>query len=456
MSLNGGMISGRNTFNFPFCTSDFHWFPRIALTATADKITHQEILEKLGLQQALQFTSSFDRPNIKYHVVPKQNAKNQLYQFIKNKHPADSGIVYCLSRRKVEETAKWLCEKGFRALPYHAGLEPDVRRTNQQRFIREEQIIITATIAFGMGIDKPDVRFVAHLDLPKSPEGYYQETGRAGRDGLKANAWMAYSLADIILLKKILAESEADPKHKQMEQQKLDALLGYCETHLCRRQVLLQYFGENYPEPCGNCDTCLEKVSTIDGITLAQKALSCVYRTNQKFGSNHLINVLLGKETERIKQFNHHKISTFGIGKELKQVEWKSIFRQLIAANLLSVDYNGYGGFQLTPQSIPVLKGEVKIRFRLDPKQSSVQEKTPGQMFFSDPQQHQLWEELRQLRKEIAQEQKLPPYVIFHDTTLKEMVRKCPQTSGELRRITGVGDAKLVRYGHDFLDVLQR
>ncbi len=434
----------------------FPRIPRIALTATADKTTYQEILENLGLQKARQFISSFDRPNITYHVVHKQNVKHQLLHFIQTEHPNDSGIVYCLSRRKAEETAKWLSDHGFRAFPYHAGLDPELRKANQDRFLQDEKIIISATIAFGMGIDKPDVRFVAHLDLPKSPEGYYQETGRAGRDGIKANAWMTYSLADLILLKKILAESKSDQKRKQVEQQKLDALLGYCETHLCRRQVLLKYFGEEYPEPCGNCDTCLETVHIIDGTVLARKALSCVYRTGQRFGAQHLINILLGKETDRIQHFAHNQLSTFGIGKEHTQQEWKSIFRQLIAADLLTIDFNGYGGFQLTTKSIPVLKGKETVRFRLDSKQTINHPKSSKSSTFSNAREQNLWEELRQLRKEIAQELKLPPYIIFHDSTLREMAYQCPQTKGELRRISGVGETKLERYGDDFLDILRR
>lgn len=323
----------------------FPGVPRIALTATADATTRQEIRLRLGLSEARQFTFSFDRPNIRYRIVLKKNPRVQLLEFVRWEHEDEAGIVYCLSRKKVEETATWLTENGFTALPYHAGLDVKIRQTNQQRFLKEDGIIMVATVAFGMGIDKPDVRFVAHLDLPKSMEGYYQETGRAGRDGLRADAWMTYSLGDVVLLRKIMESSEADEQHKQVERRKLDALLGYCETVQCRRQVMLGYFGEERSQPCGNCDTCLDVVDTWEGTVVAQKALSCVYRTGQLFGTIYLINVLRGESNTRIERNNHHLLSTFGIGAELSAADWKSVFRQLIAADLLSIDIAGYGGF---------------------------------------------------------------------------------------------------------------
>jgi len=431
--------------------------PRIALTATADETTQMEIREKLGLQSARQFTFSFDRPNIRYRVIVKNNPKAQLLDFIRWDHADEAGIVYCLSRKKVEDTATWLAENGFVALPYHAGLDKKVRQANQQRFLKEEGVIIVATVAFGMGIDKPDVRFVAHLDLPKSIEGYYQETGRAGRDGLRADAWMTYSLADVVLLRKILEGSEAEEQHKQVERRKLDSLLGYCETVQCRRQVMLAYFGENLPEPCGNCDTCLDVVDTWNGTVIAQKALSCVYRTGQIFGASYLINVLRGVSHSRIIRNGHDMLSTFGIGDELSIAEWKSVFRQLIASDLLSVDIAGFGGFRLTAKSRPVLKGEEPVFFRKDPvadkRLNSEKQSKPGkQVSISDsPEIQQIWQRLRELRRNIAAEQNKPPYLIFHDKTLLEMAELKPGTIEELRDVSGVGEVKLERYGRLFL-----
>ncbi len=433
----------------------FPQIPRIALTATADETTRKEIREKLGLLSARQFTFSFDRPNIRYRVVLKNNPKAQLLDFIRWEHSDEAGIVYCLSRKKVEETAIWLSDNGFVALPYHAGLDKGVRQANQQRFLKEEGIIMVATVAFGMGIDKPDVRFVAHLDLPKSMEGYYQETGRAGRDGLRADAWMTYSLADVVLLRKILESSEAEEQYKQVERRKLDTLLGYCETVQCRRQVMLAYFEEDLPEPCGNCDTCLDVVDTWDGTVIAQKALSCVYRTGQVFGASYLINVLRGVDHTRILRNGHDSLSTFGIGNELSVIEWKSVFRQLIAADLLNIDISGYGGFRLTSKSRPVLKGEKTVLFRRDPITLKRQKPKKPATVSDNPGVQRIWQCLRELRREIASEQNKPPYLIFHDKTLLEMAECQPDSIEELKGISGVGDVKLERYGLLFLKAIK-
>ena len=435
----------------------FPTVPRIALTATADAPTRREIVERLGLTDARQFTSSFDRPNIRYRVALKQSAREQLLAFLQAEHRQDAGIVYCLSRKKVEETAHWLKQKGWDALPYHAGLDAGMRQRHQARFLREEGVVIVATVAFGMGIDKPNVRFVAHMDLPKSMEGYYQETGRAGRDGLPADAWMAYGLGDVILLRQMVDGSDADPQRKHLERQKLDALLGFCETTQCRRAALLHYFGESYNAPCGNCDNCLEPVETWDGSVVAQMALSCAYRTGQRFGVGHLIDVLLGKSTAQIERFGHHKISTFGIGLAYKQTQWSSIYRQLVAAGMLNVDMEGHGGLRLTDASRPLLKGEQAIAFRQDPpprkrlaKPSSVSRDNA----MVGPGAEGLWQALKEKRLQLAREQGVPPYIIFHDSTLLEMLDKRPRRLTELAQITGVGARKLERYGAAFMDVL--
>ena len=340
--------------------------PRIALTATADAPTRREIIERLALEQAQQFVSSFDRPNIRYRVTLKDNARQQLQAFLESEHPDDAGIVYCLSRKKVDETAEWLKGQGWNALPYHAGLDAATRSNNQKRFLREEGIIMVATVAFGMGIDKPNVRFVAHLDLPKSMEGYYQETGRAGRDGLPANAWMAYGLGDVVSMRQMLLSGDAPEERKRVELQKLDALLGFCESTECRHQTILRYFGEEHPGDCGQCDNCLSPVDTWNATEAARMALSCVYRTGQRFGVAHLIDVLLGKATPKVEQFNHQQLSTFGIGKELAQQQWSSVYRQLVAAGFISVDMEAYGGLKLTEASRPVLRGEQEVWLRRD------------------------------------------------------------------------------------------
>jgi len=342
----------------------FPQVPRMALTATADEQTKQDIINKLGLTQAQVFVSSFNRPNIHYQVVVKQNPHKQLLEFIKKKHATQSGIVYCMTRKKTEDTAAFLKQHQFKAFPYHAGMNNEEREHHLYRFLNEDPIIIVATIAFGMGIDKPNVRFIAHLDLPKNLEAYYQETGRAGRDGLPANAWMAYGMQDVVTLSSMMSESDASEHIQRREQHKLNAMLGYCETTLCRRHVILQYFGENYQGPCGHCDNCQSEISFYDGTIVAQKALSCVYRTQQVFGVQHLIQVLRGQKTERVKKFKHHKLTTFGIGQDLSTKEWQSVFRQLIAAGILSVDIEGYGGLKLSDRSVCFLKNKTRIKLR--------------------------------------------------------------------------------------------
>lgn len=437
--------------------------PRIALTATADAPTRREIAERLGLTEARHFVSSFDRPNIRYRIVQKRNPRQQLLAFLETEHRGDAGIVYCLSRKRVEETAVWLKEHGWNALPYHAGMDSQTRQINQQRFLREEGVVMVATVAFGMGIDKPNVRFVAHLDLPKSMEGYYQETGRAGRDGLPGNAWMAYGLGDVITLRQLMDNGEANEQRKRLERRKLDALLGFCETTVCRRQALLNYFGEPYSAPCGNCDNCLEPVRTWDGTVAAQMALSCVYRTGQRFGVGHLSDVLLGKATDQVQRFAHDRLSTFGIGKEFSQTQWSSIFRQLVTAGMLEVDMEGYGGLRLTPESRPLLRGEEKIALRRDAepgtKKAKSQKPAPrsasavsGQI--DSPEAEALWQALKTKRLELAREQGVPPYVIFHDSTLLAMVAQRPRQLEQLAAIPGVGKQKLERYGAAFLGVI--
>lgn len=433
--------------------------PRIGLTATADKPTRLEIIDKLALQQAKQFVASFDRPNIFYHIIPKQNPREQLQRFIETEHKGDAGIIYCLSRKKVEETARWFKQKGWNTLPYHAGLSADIRHKNQERFIKEENIIIVATVAFGMGIDKPNVRFVAHLDLPKSMEGYYQETGRAGRDGLPANAWLAYGLGDVITLRAMLDKSDADEQHKRLERRKLEMLLGFCETTVCRRQALLNYFGEQYQKHCQQCDNCLNPVETWDGKIAAQMALSCVYRTGQRFGVKHLIDVLLGKETEQVLRFHHQKLSTFNIGQQYSAMQWQSIFRQLAVADLITMDMKGYGGLCLTANSFRILKGEQTIAFRHDPlrknktlKKSTKQASNKSLNIPDDP----LWQALKNKRLELARTQQVPPYIIFHDSTLLEIHENKPTSLDAFSRISGVGQTKLERYGALFIEVISK
>ncbi len=433
--------------------------PRIALTATADGPTRKDIVERLDLAEGRSFVAGFDRPNICYRVVAKNSAFSQLLRFIEAEHGGtgggQAGIVYCLSRRKVEETAARLREAGYNALAYHAGMEKAARTENQHRFINEEGIVMVATIAFGMGIDKPNVRFVAHLDLPKSLEAYYQETGRAGRDGLPANAWMTDGLQDVAKVQQMVLASDAPEGQKRIEQRKLNALLGFCETTRCRRQVLLDYFADHLPEPCGNCDTCLTPVESFDGTTVAQKALSCVYRTGEVFGAAHVIDVLLGSETPRMEKLRHDQLSTFGIGKELSKGEWQSVFRQLVAHGLLRVDMEGYGGLRLGPDCRPLLKGETTLALRHDPQQRKAKKKVAAAAAgLADPADEALFQALRQRRLALAKAQGVPPYVIFHDSTLVEIARYRPGSLEDLSRLPGVGQAKLARYGDDFLSVV--
>lgn len=438
----------------------FPHVPRIALTATADAPTRAEIIERLKLEEARQFVSSFDRPNIRYRVTQKANARQQLESFLEREHANDAGIIYCLSRRKVEETAEWLKSRGWDALPYHAGLDANVRNQNQRRFLREEGVIMVATVAFGMGIDKPNVRFVAHLDLPKSMEGYYQETGRAGRDGLPANAWMTYGLGDVVSMRKMLDSGDAPEERKQVERQKLDALLGFCESTSCRHQTLLRYFGEEHPGQCEQCDNCLEPVDTWDATQAAQMALSCVYRTGQRFGVVHLIDVLLGKATPKTEQFNHQQLSTFGIGKALSQQQWSSVYRQLVAGGYLESDIEAYGGLKLSESARPVLRSESEVWLRRDAevvkqKISKAGRGANAKEIYSAVSEDPLWYLLKAKRTELAREQGVPPYVIFHDSTLLEILNRRPSNIDEMSQISGVGQAKLDRYGDAFLQVLE-
>ena len=426
--------------------------PRIALTATADERTRQEIIMRLKLEHAPLFLSGFDRPNIRYAIVQKRNARQQLLQFIRAYHDGEAGIVYCLSRKKTEEVAEWLRTKGINALPYHAGMTTEDRKYHQQLFLQNDDVVIVATIAFGMGIDKPNVRFVAHLDIPKSVEAYYQETGRAGRDGLPANAWMAYGLQDVIMLRRMLSESNADEAHKRLELHKLDAMLALCEQVHCRRQTLLSYFGDVLEQPCGNCDTCLEPVHTWNGTEAAQKALSCIYRTGSRFGVHYLIDVLLGRHTERIFSFGHHNLSTFGIGKELDEQQWHSVFRQLVARGLAGVNFEQYSALYLTEASRPVLRGEQQLMLRKDEK--SNMKKLSASKTKQPTHDNVLWEALRDKRKEIADAQNVPPYMIMHDATLKAMMEHKPRTRAELSHISGIGQHKLKQYGDLFLEVI--
>ena len=444
----------------------FPGIPRIALTATADEQTRDEIIERLALDDARIFISSFDRPNIRYRIVEKDNARSQLLDFIRaeHRHPTgtDAGIVYCLSRRKVDETAEWLKTQGVNALPYHAGMDAQIRQRHQQMFQHDEGVVMVATIAFGMGIDKPDVRFVAHMDLPKSIEGYYQETGRAGRDGLAANAWMAYGLGDVVQQRRMIDESEADEVHKRVSTAKLDALLGLCETATCRRVRLLDYFGEP-SQPCGNCDTCLEPPDTWDATREAQMALSCVYRVARAsgvhYGAGHLIDILRGTVTERVTQRAHQTLSTFGIGAALAEPEWRAIFRQLVAYGFLAIDHEGHGALVLTDASRAVLKGERDVTLRRYVKPTKVRQ-TARSGARTDPtdgmsgNQRARWERLRSWRAETARSDGVPAYVIFHDATLAELARTAPTTLAELRGIPGIGVRKLERFGEALIDAM--
>lgn len=428
--------------------------PRIALTATADARTRNEIISRLNLENAQQFIAGFDRPNIRYRIHLKDNPRTQLLNFLSQEHASDAGIIYCLSRRKVEETANWLSQQGYVALPYHAGLSSDERAENQARFLREESIIIVATIAFGMGIDKPDVRFVAHLDMPKTVESYYQETGRAGRDGEPANAWMVYGLQDVIKLRQMLQGSEGTEAHKRAEQHRLNAMLGLCEITSCRRQALLKYFDENLEQACGNCDTCLEPVETWNGTEAAQKALSTVYRTGQRFGVNQLIDVLTGNDTPKVLQFGHEKLSTFGVGSDVDTNTWRSVFRQLVAGGYLTVDIDGFGALKLHQQARPVLRGELQLDFRKDSGRAG-KLKRARKKALPDNIDPELFEALRARRTSLAKQQGVPPYVVFHDKTLAEIAAFMPQDLQQFSQISGVGENKLEKYGEEFLEVVR-
>ncbi|MCP5164232.1 MAG: DNA helicase RecQ [Pseudomonadales bacterium] len=427
--------------------------PRIALTATADARTRQEIAARLDLGGASQFIAGFDRPNIRYRIALKHNPRQQLLRFLRDEHPGDAGIVYCLSRRKTEEIASWLCDQGLDALPYHAGLDAATRAAHQARFLRDEGVIMVATIAFGMGIDKPDVRFVAHLDMPKTVESYYQETGRAGRDGQPANAWMIYGLQDVIKLRQMMATSTGSEEHKRAEQHRLNAMLGLCEITSCRRQALLNYFGESLGQPCGNCDTCLQPADTWDGTEAARMALSAVYRTGQRFGVNHVIEVLRGGETDKVLQFDHHLLPTFGIGRQWDASQWRSVFRQLVARGLLSVDLERFGALRLEQRCRPLLRGEESIQLRRDPPQAKPARQQTRTSLPADID-IALWEALREQRRQLAEEQGVPPYVIFHDRTLQEMCFSLPRDCSELGMVSGVGQRKLEKYGVQFLRVI--
>ena len=427
--------------------------PRVALTATADERTRAEIIERLDLSEARKFIAGFDRPNIRYRIGLKQNAKQQLLQFLKDEHPRDAGIVYCLSRKKTEDVAFWLQDQGFNALPYHAGLDAGIRADYQARFLREESVIMVATVAFGMGIDKPDVRFVAHLDMPKTVEAYYQETGRAGRDGAPSDAWMIYGLQDVIKLRQMLAGSEGSEEHKRAEHHRLNAMLGLCEITSCRRQSLLKYFGERLQEPCGNCDSCLEPVDTWDGSEAARKALSVVYRTGQRFGVNHLVDVLRGSEAEKIRQFDHHLLPTYGVGKDLDANQWRSVFRQLVARGYLRVDMDRFGALCLEEQCRGLLRGEESIQLRRDAAKGKGKKQTRSAL--PENIDVALWEALRDCRRELAEEQGVPPYVIFHDRTLQEMCLALPRSLAQFGRLTGVGERKLDKYGAAFIEVVE-
>ncbi|CCD94406.1 ATP-dependent DNA helicase RecQ [Bradyrhizobium sp. ORS 375] len=433
--------------------------PRIALTATADELTRKEIAERLSLTDAPQFVASFDRPNIRYEIVDKHNGPAQLKAFIKERHPGDAGVVYCLSRAKVEDTAAALNEAGITAIPYHAGLDPAVRSRNQDRFINEDGVVVVATVAFGMGIDKPDVRFVAHLDLPKSIEAYYQETGRAGRDGKPSTAWMAYGLSDIVQQRRMIDESTGAEAFKRMSIRKLDALVALAETASCRRKLLLSYFGETpVGENCGNCDNCVSPPKMRDGKVIAQKLLSCAYRTGQRFGAMHLIDVLVGRATERVRQFGHDQLSVFGIGREMNEKQWRAALRQLVAMGHLAPDSEAYGALKLTASSRGVLKGETPVMLREETASTrAIRSKSRRGELVARPAaaaDAPLLASLRAWRSEIARKRGVPAYVVLHDATIDGIASARPTTLGQLRDIPGIGDKKLEHYGEELLALI--
>ncbi len=429
--------------------------PRIALTATADKRTQQEIITQLGLQQAKVFVSSFDRPNIRYSIKERQNSRDALWRFIKQQHPNDAGIVYCLSRKKVESVATWLSSKGRIALPYHAGLSNELRERNQKRFLREESVIIVATIAFGMGIDKPNVRFVAHLNLPKSIEAYYQETGRAGRDGNPANAWLSYGLQDVILLRQMLQDSDANVQYKHVSQHKLETMLGFTELTSCHRIALLEYFDEVYTKPCGNCENCLSPPESWDGLEAAQKALSCVYRTGQQFGVKYIVDVLCAGDDKRIKSYGHDRLPTYGIGKMLSTTEWSSVFRQLISLGFLDIKKDSYGALCLTEKARPLLRGEISLQLRKSPQSTKTTEGKESSSKEIKSIDKPLFDALRSYRLKVSKELGVPPYIIFNDNTLIEITQKRPESVDQLRYISGIGEHKLAKYGESILAVVK-
>jgi ATP-dependent DNA helicase RecQ len=434
----------------------FKEIPRIALTATADQATRKDIVDRLKLAEGKTFIGGFDRPNIHYSILERNNPKKQVYDFIRNHHAGDSGIIYCISRKKVEDMAEWLQGKNINALPYHAGLTPEVRSRNQDRFLREDNTIIVATIAFGMGIDKPDVRYVAHMNIPKSIEAYYQETGRAGRDGLPSNAYMIYGMDDAAMQRNWIGNSEAPDIQKRIEHQKLNALLGLCEAAICRRQILLEYFDDTC-KPCGNCDTCDTKPETFDGTIPAQMALSAVFRTGQRFGMVYVVDVLMGKEDERIRRFGHDRQSTFGIGDKLNKNEWQNIFRQLVSQNLLMVDVNEHNGIKITEKGFIFLKKKESINFRkLTEKQKARKGKTSrkAKVELDNDLDQALYENLKSARQQIAKKRRVPAYVIFHDKTLIELAKTKPQSFEEMLDISGIGEAKLKKFGQTLLDVI--
>lgn len=436
----------------------FPQVPRIALTATADQRTREEISRQLLPDGGETYIASFDRPNIHYRVGLKSNARQQLLTFIQKRHMGHSGIVYCMSRKRTESTAEYLSSQGVPAVAYHAGLESETRQHHQERFLHEDGLVVVATVAFGMGIDKPDVRFVAHLDLPKSIEAYYQETGRAGRDGEPAEAWMVYGLQDVYQVRQMLAESNADELQQKAERERLESLLSFCETTGCRRQILLQYFGESHEGHCGNCDNCLHPPTTWDATDPARKALSCVYRTGQRFGAAHVTDVLMGRTNDRLSRLGHDQLSTFGIGTDLSKQAWHSILRQLLAHGHLQSDPEGHGGLQLAPRCRELLRGETSLALREDMLPSASKRKAAsgsGHKAPPDGADGPKWERLRQFRKELADAEGVPPYIIFHDATLREMLHARPTTLDAMATVPGIGQAKLERYGEPFLKVLK-
>lgn len=443
--------------SFYMLKEQFPQVTRVALTATADEVTRNDIIRNLHLDACKIFVSSFDRPNIRYTVQLKDKEKKQLLDFIKTEHPEDSGIVYCISRKRVESFCEFLKEEGFNALPYHAGLNKKTREENQEKFIKEENVIMVATIAFGMGIDKPDVRYVAHMDLPKSMESYYQETGRAGRDGLPSDAWMIYGLKDIVQLRAFINNSNASEDQKKIERKKLNALLGYVEAIGCRRKVLLEYFNEQYAKDCENCDNCLNPPETYDATIDVQKALSCIYRVNNggfKFGASHIVDILVGKDNEKVLKFSHDRLSTFACGKDIDQYQWQSILRQLIILGYIDIDAQ-YLTLSLTPEAVKVLRGQQKVHLRkqtVKPKAKKEKRQRPEE--FTADEDVLLFKKLKELRSGFAKTENIPPYIIFHDKTLMEMVCFKPKTLEEMSEISGVGASKLEKYGIAFLKAI--